>query len=174
MDSELRIPILPAFRSRAKANGFTLTELVVALAVASILIAMAAPSFTGMLANQRIKGAATDLYISLTQARGEALKRNTSVVLDPVTANQWQDGWGIYFTDPTTGVKSKIYDHGPIKNITFSGPSVTYRSSGRVLATSTPIFTISEPAVTNTKICVLIDLSGRPYQKTMTTSSPCS
>ena len=171
MDNERQMPKQTALPSAGKANGFTLVELMVTLAVAAILIAMAGPSFTTMIANQRAKDAATAIYMSLTKARGEALKRNTSVTLQPVTSGQWQDGW--YIPDPTAAATGKLDDHGPLKGLTISGPSVTYRSSGRVLGTGTPpTFTISATG-TDTRICVNVDLTGRPYQKTTTTSSSC-
>ena len=171
MEGAIKIPMHPRFApGKCRRNGFTLTELMVTVAVASILIAMAAPSFSGLIAQQKMKTAATDLYLSLMKARSEALKRNTNVTLSP-TDEQWQSGWSI--ADPSN-TSQKIDDHGPLKNTSITGPTgVTYRSSGRVLATdTTPTFLISSPAAT-TQICVMVDLSGRPYQKTTTTSS-CS
>lgn len=171
MDNGRQMPKQTALPSTGKANGFTLVELMVTLAVAAILISMAGPSFTTMIANQRTKDAASALYVSLTKARSEALKRNTSVTLQPVTDGQWQDGW--YIPDPAAAATGKLDDHGPLKGITISGPSVIYRSSGRVLAAdTTPTFTISATG-TDTRICVSVDLTGRPYQKTTTTSSSC-
>lgn len=149
-------------------NGFTLVELMVTLAVAAILSAMAAPSFTRIIADQRAKGAAADLYASLSKARGEALKRNTSVSLKPNTSGQWQTGWTI--PDPSDATR-KLDDHGPLNGITITGPNdLTYRSSGRILSSSAPApFTISASGTT-TLWCVNVDLSGRPNQKSTTTS----
>jgi type IV fimbrial biogenesis protein FimT len=148
--------------------AFTLVELVVTLAVSSILISVAAPSFSKMIATQRVKAAGTDLYIALSKARSEALKRNTSVIVTPLTSGHWESGWTIAELSDST---QKTDDHDPIRNIVISGPSeVTYRASGRVTATgASTTFDISATGVT-THICVSVDLSGRPYQKSSETS----
>lgn len=141
--------------------GFTFVELMVTLVVASILISVALPSVSEMIAKQRIKTAATDLYISLSKARSEALKRNSSVKIAPVSG-QWQSGWTMVDTAATSVT---IEDNGPLKNITIIGPAdLTYRSSGRILGTTAPSFDISGTGTT-THWCVSVDLSGRPYQK---------
>ncbi len=68
-----------------KNNGFTLIELMVALAIFGILIAVAAPSFTGMMANFRLKQAMQDIYSNFQLAKTTAIKTNS---LCTVTFNQ--------------------------------------------------------------------------------------
>lgn len=147
---------------RLRSAGFTLVEMMVALGIAAILAGMAMPSFSTMIANQRVKSAASDIHTSLLKARGEALKRNVSVTLAPSTANDWTAGWSI--ANPTAGSPS-IEQHGATKGLTISGPGqVVYRSSGRVDATSAPAFDISASNATQHR-CITVDLSGRPYVK---------
>lgn len=145
--------------------GFTLPELMVVVAIVGILAAIAAPSFSSLIANQRNKAAATDLYIALSKARSEAIKRNTNVTLSPKTGG-WQAGWEIL--DPSDASK-KIEDHAAITGGTITGPaSVTYRSSGRVQGSATPAFDITVSGTSN-HVCVTVNLSGLPSQK----SSSC-
>ncbi|CAB5694986.1 Tfp pilus assembly protein FimT [Delftia tsuruhatensis] len=58
-----------------QALGFTLIEMMVVLALAAILAALAAPSFTAQIANQRVDSAAQELQSLLQFARSEAVYR---------------------------------------------------------------------------------------------------
>ena len=120
---------------------------------------MAAPSFGAMIAAQRTKSAASDLFTALTRARSEAIKRNTEVSLIPSSAG-WQGGWRIPNPADTGHL---IDDHGPLKALTVSGPAaVVYLANGRLKGATAPSFQVaagSAPAR-----CIRIDLSGRPFQ----------
>lgn len=70
--------IIEPFLRRA-GYGFTLPELVVTLAVAGVLMAIAIPSFTSMLASNRLGTAANAAVAALGQARLEAVSRNSAV-----------------------------------------------------------------------------------------------
>jgi type IV fimbrial biogenesis protein FimT len=62
-------------------SGLTLIELLITIAIASILLAIAAPSFTSMLARQRIEGVTQELAADLGYASSETVSRNSTVVL---------------------------------------------------------------------------------------------
>lgn len=64
------------FRHR---RGFTLIEMIIVIALVSILLALAVPSFTGMLAKKRFQGVAEELGTDLQYARSEAVQRNAVV-----------------------------------------------------------------------------------------------
>jgi type IV fimbrial biogenesis protein FimT len=70
----LRVAASPSGRS----SGLTLIELIVALAVGGILLAIAVPSYRQMLVSNRLSTAANAIVDSLTQARLEAIRRNTT------------------------------------------------------------------------------------------------
>jgi type IV fimbrial biogenesis protein FimT len=63
--------------------GFTLIELMVALAIAGILAAMAGPSFVSLVKNSRLTTATNDLTADLASARSEAGKRGVRIALCP-------------------------------------------------------------------------------------------
>lgn len=155
--------------TQRRTAGFTLTELVITVAIAAILAALAAPSFSSLIASQRMKNVATDIYLALAKARSEAIKRDTNVTLSPNTGG-WAAGWEILDPADATGT-TKIEDHEAISNTAISGPtSVIYRSSGRVSGTSAPKFDITATGSTS-HTCVTVDLSGLPTQST--SSSAC-
>lgn len=146
---------------RRRIAGFTLPELMISVAIVGILSAMAAPSFSGLIASQRTKTIATDIHIALAKARSEALKRNTNVTLSPKNGD-WKAGWEIL--NPSDEA-AKIEDHNAISGATIVGPeAVTYLTTGRVRGTTRPTFDITVSG-SSTHACVTVDLSGLPTQK---------
>lgn len=139
--------------------GFTLIELLITVAVLAVLAAVAAPSFSSMIANQRLKNGAGDLFTALTRARSEAIKRNTEVTLAPLTTSQWQQGWRI--ANPGDA-NLTLEQHGALANATISGPaSVVYLPNGRIKGSAAAAFSLSV-AGSALHRCVRVDLSGRP------------
>ena len=66
---------------RKKHSGFTLMELMVTLAVASVLLGLAVPNFRDFIRNSRLTSAANDLIGALNAARTEAIKRQLPVAV---------------------------------------------------------------------------------------------
>ena len=66
-------------RPAGAARGFTLVELLVAVAVLSASAMLAAPSIGQMVANRRVQSAAQNLLDALNSARAEAVRRNAPV-----------------------------------------------------------------------------------------------
>lgn len=57
-------------------QGFSLPELLVALAVAAIVLSIAIPSFTRLMVSNRLTGTVNEVISSMNAARLEAIKRN--------------------------------------------------------------------------------------------------
>ena len=88
-------------------SGFTLTELMITLAIAGTLIGIAIPSFTSIISSNRLTADANELVTALSLARSEAIKQGLSVTVRKVDDNSstnkgaganWEDGWDV-FTD---------------------------------------------------------------------------
>lgn len=60
-------------------NGFTLIELIVAIAVLGILITVGLPAFTELNDRHRLKGATQGVFDLMQFARSEAVKRNETI-----------------------------------------------------------------------------------------------
>lgn len=143
-----------------RARGFTLPELLAVVAVMAILATVAAPSFSELIASQRAKGAASDMFGSLLRARSEAIKRNVEVTLAP-SGEGWEDGWSIAHPGDADIL---LEDRGAVPGATITGPaSVTYLPNGRVKGADVPEFDI-EVSGAGQHRCIAVDLSGRPYQ----------
>jgi type IV fimbrial biogenesis protein FimT len=145
----------------SRTAGFTLTEVLTAVAIVGVLASLMGPSFKDLVASQRARAGATELYLALAKARSEAIKRNTNVTLSKKGAN-WQDGWQI--VNPSDA-NAKLEDRNAISGVTITGPdSVVYQATGRIRGNARPEFDFSvsgTPAVA----CVTVDLSGLPTQK---------
>lgn len=86
-------------------TGYTLTELIVALAIVSILSA-SATGVRELMEKTQVTTAVNRLIASLHLARGEAIKRGSRITLCQSTdqhtcgrTDRWEQGW-IVFTDP--------------------------------------------------------------------------
>lgn len=62
-------------------RGFTLTELLAALSIAAILLALAVPAFNDLIDRGRLTSAADRLYADMQFARSEAIRNNQNVTI---------------------------------------------------------------------------------------------
>ena len=81
--------------------GFTLVELITAMAVISLLVAIAVPSLQSFTMNDRLRTNINTLMGHLAFARSEAVKRSQQVAIcssGTATAcnGNWSDGWLLY------------------------------------------------------------------------------
>ena len=94
------------------ARGFTLVELMITLGVLAIIAALAAPSLSQFIAEQRLIAATNDLLYATRVTRSEAIKRGLRVSLCPrnlgtepgcATNNAWQQGWLVFEDNNVNG-----------------------------------------------------------------------
>lgn len=102
---------LPA---RGRQVGFTLTEVLVVVAIIGILTAAAVPSFNQMLQRQRVEAQVSSLVSAMRSARAEAVKRGQMVALCPTNnpnaelptcatgSPDWSQGWMIFVDNGPT------------------------------------------------------------------------
>lgn len=148
------------FRSQA---GFTLVEMVVVLVIVAILAAVAMPSLSSALANQRLRAAATDLVSALLLARSEAIKRGAQVQVAPLFAGDWNAGWRVVATGTGEQV-DKTEALGHWVEVGLAPATIAYERNGRLsVAGSTQVeFRDSAGAAGVASRCVTIDPSGMP------------
>lgn len=140
------------------AKGFTIIELMLTVVVLGVMLAIGLPSLGNLVISQRVKTAASDLHVSLTLARSEAIKRNATVQVEPVDATNWSKGWSVKAAGATLSTQEAY------SNLTFTGPaaSVSYIGTGRMSGTAVS-FVIRATSSTAVPLrCVQVEPSGRP------------
>ena len=96
----------------AKASGFTMIELMMTIAIATIVMTLAIPSFRYVTNANRIASEVNGLLGDMQLARAEAIKEGQSVTVcvsqDSLTCavgdNLWQHGWIVLPTQAGVGV----------------------------------------------------------------------
>lgn len=140
--------------------GFTLIELITALAILGIFLAIAIPNYAAIVQNNAIRVASNDLMAALMLARTEAVKRNVPVSICATSdqnfsacGSNWRLGW-LVFVNPTGGTTlvntptAPLLRVVPINNpnitVTFSPNKniITYQGTG-FPSTSTGALTIT-------------------------------
>ena len=61
-------------------SGFTIIELMIGITLTAVLLGLAAPPLTQMLANEKVRASAEAMVTAVQTARAEAIKRNGTVV----------------------------------------------------------------------------------------------
>jgi len=105
-----------------KYSGFSMVELMIALAIAAILIGVGIPSFESFMANSKMAATNNAMVYSVQIARSTAMERLVPVGLcksdDPLNdvptcnnAASYNDGWFVYADDnPTNGTRDPNED----------------------------------------------------------------
>lgn len=163
--------------SNQRKSGYTLIELLIVLAVISILLASALPKFTAIIAQERSTILTNTIAGALAYARSEAILKQATVITCQSTnadtcnnSGSWHEGW-IIFID-TNGNKQREEDekllrvYSAINNGTraiFKGSAgikyyVKYKATG--LAHPNGSFLICNPSIGTGKALIMAH-SGR-------------
>ena len=147
-------------------RGLSLVELLVGLVVLSVLVSVAAPSFSRMVAEQRLRQVGSELRISLATARSEAVKRNEAVSLIK-QGSDWSTGWCIEAGKTSNCSAQPIQQFNVasdqitvLKDGAAAGTEINFNAWGRV--TSCPEFLLSTTAAGNAcALCLVVTTDGR-------------
>ena len=154
-------------------KGMTLLELLVAIAILSVLVSLAAPSFSTILAEQRLRQASSEMRISLTTARSEAIKRGESVVVVPRDGG-WSEGWCVEADAGASGcTDAAIQGFVSAENIAVSASgAVRFNLWGRAAGCPQLSLNTSAPGG-QCSICLSVATDGRVMSVPGTCTGTC-
>lgn len=169
-------------------RGFTLLELMIAVVILVILLAIAVPSFQSLMASNRLTGVTNEFIAALNTARAEAIRRGQRVTLctsssgTACTATDWTQGW-ILFNDSTSDpTKDAAFDGSPETIIRTGGPAasgisitgnsnvdryISYTADGTAKLTTNAFqagtirVVINSAALTQNVNCIVLSSGGR-------------
>jgi len=110
--------------SRTHQRGLTIVELMIALTITTVILAIGVPSFGVWVQNTRIRNAADAIVNGMNLARGEAVRRNTAVMFEIDSGSGWvvsvggdtiqerpaSDGSADITVTPTTGATQVTFN----------------------------------------------------------------
>lgn len=80
--------------------GFSLTELLIVIAIIGIFASLGAPNFRDMIERQRIATTVNDFFSAIYLARSEAIRLGARVDLVPKDATgDWAKGWVVFIDE---------------------------------------------------------------------------
>jgi type IV fimbrial biogenesis protein FimT len=112
-----------------------MVELVVAIGIVMILMAIAVPSFSDSRLSSQLRASSLELVASTNLARSEAIKRNTTVTLcvssngESCGSGGWHQGW-IVTSGGEVIYRSQAIDSGFHINAAGGATSFTFQSTG--------------------------------------------
>ena len=137
-------------RVACRPAGFTLIELMVTIAIASILLMIAAPSFVSFQRNSELTSLANSFIAAVNATRGEAMKVGRRAMAVPADGTNWSKGWTVFVDSNGNSTLDTTTDRIVLQQAALAS---YFTASGSGTAGATPPY-------------VLFDASG--YAKTKT------
>ncbi|AGI22826.1 methylation [Pseudomonas sp. ATCC 13867] len=113
-----------------KRTGFSLIELLVALAILAIALSIAAPGFGQLIEEHRLQVATQELQSALNQARATAALSGQPVSIAALEGN-WAQGWTLFVDSNNNGVREPseplLSTHAALAHITVVPDATSLR-----------------------------------------------
>jgi len=190
--------LLARMQTPHRQSGMTLIELMMAVAILGILLAIGIPSMRGMSEAEAVRGHLNTFFGTLRYGRSEAIRNRAQVVICPSNNSEsaspscsdgvtdhWELGWIIFVNrdgdaaytfdaakDTLLRVQGPISTSGGIIEKTGGAPNkFVYRSTGILLEGGMSSYTFDAKSMNTTqKKLVCISLQGRARISTSLTA----
>lgn len=132
-------------------QGFTLAELLVAIVVIGILVAIAVPSFQSFLDKSRLVGAADNLLADMRYAQSESLKQNQDITVTFTTGANWS-----YTFNPPLGITSNTSSASyKGTTLTTNTATLTFRAKRSTISQAPSTGDLTALTLTSAKASIL-------------------
>lgn len=156
---------------RSSQEGFTIVELVLAMAVLVVVTAVAVPSFQNMQADGAMRSSSSDFVIAVNTARMQAVSLRNTVTLKPLEGNDWSSGWQVEY--PAEMISEKAQHFTPYGTVALSGPNgvteIQFRANG-LTTTGEVVFTLCDDRIGEQGRKMTISPFGRVTNETQACS----
>jgi len=127
-----------------KLHGYTLIELIITIAVLSILVVLALPSFGTLLERNVITTDANNFAADLSYARSEAIKRNATVQINAKTGS-WANGYiikefGAADSDAVRNITPSSRTVAPVEQTSPEIVSISFSGIGAAVVGGQAVF----------------------------------
>ena len=167
------------FTSKNHFKGFTITELLIGIAIVGILTAIASPSLSSFMVQSRVDNEVSEMHRLLLSARNSAINSGKSVTICPLSGTSctknWQNELSVFINSDNTLANNKSYDaaneelikiKGGIANndtLIFSQDIIIFSPTGRLISGGNGRFSYCPKDHSELSRGVEISLSGRIY-----------
>ena len=153
-------------------QGFTTIELMTVVAIMAILVALAAPSFNGLIERWRVRDTAEAITSTMYYARSEAIKRGGGVTIN--ATGGWNTGWKVNHTQNSVTTELKVnsapnkisIDPDPVATILYVDRwgMLSETNGGAAAAMDIALYPTGKGATDNSAIRLCIASGGRIVQ----------
>jgi len=161
-------------------GGFTLIELMIAIALVAILLATAVPALDDLTNNARQTGAVNEFIAAIHMARNTAITTNSRVTMCPSAGGvnceltAWDNGWIVFGDRNSNGSldagETIVTASAALDGLTIQSGQfpqfLSYRPNGRAMTAAvtgnTGEFAVCDNRGVEHAKVVIVDLSGRP------------
>lgn len=157
-------------------RGFTLIELMVTIAIGTLLMMVAVPSFVQFQRNAQLSETVSSFITASNTARANAMKQGLNTYLIPNTGTSWSSGWMVYADSNwnqtyDAGTDEVVLRHEAIStDVSITTPGASSLTSGYLLFNGSGYprlkngsFSQATIVINNTarSSSIIIDLAGR-------------
>jgi type IV fimbrial biogenesis protein FimT/type IV fimbrial biogenesis protein FimU len=170
---------MPCCSRSNKSSGFTLTELIIGIAIVGILTAIAVPSMSTFLVQSRVDNEISEIHRLILNARNNAINSGKNVTLCPLDGTtcgtNWQNELSVFVNSDNTVANNIVFDKDDesiIKvkakissgdTLAFSDGIIIFSPTGRLVSGGNSAFSYCPKNKGDLSRGVEISLSGRVY-----------
>jgi type IV fimbrial biogenesis protein FimT len=96
--------------TRRSSHGFTMIEILIAVAILSLVLSLGVPSFMVYIQNTKVRNAADAVLNGMQLARSEAIRRNKRVEFQLTSA--MKSGWKVRQVNPSEDIQTRTSQEG--------------------------------------------------------------